>query len=53
MAEKIELNREQLEEIIFKRIVQMTEEVKFPNDEDADVCTNYIMKDLGFKVEAI
>ena len=40
-----------LETIISYRIIQMTEEVKFPNDEDAWICTDYIMKDLGFKVE--
>ena len=41
-----------LETIISYRIIQMTEEVKFPNDEDAWICTDMIMKDLGFKVEA-
>lgn len=48
-----EFSKEQLEEIISKRIIQMVEEVKFPNDEDAWIATDYIMKDLGFEVEAI
>ena len=52
MAEKVEISREELEKIISRRVIQMTEEVKFPNDEDAWICTDYIMKDLGFKVEA-
>ena len=48
----MEINKNRLEEIISKRIIEMTEQIKFPNDEDAWVCTDYIMKDLGFKVEA-
>ena len=40
-----------LEIIIAERIIQMLKEVEIPNDEDAWICTDYIMKDLGFKVE--
>jgi len=47
-----EFSKEQLEEIISKRIIEMTEDVKFPNDEDAWIATDLILKDLGFKVEA-
>lgn len=47
-----EISKEKLEEIISKRIIEMVEEVKFPNDEDAWIATDLILKDLGFEVEA-
>jgi hypothetical protein len=42
-----EISEEGLGDLIFNRINEMINEVKHPNDEDADVCTDLIIKDLS------
>ena len=42
----IKISKTELEQLIYDNICQMLDEVKYPNDEDADVCTELIMKTI-------